>query len=701
VTDYYISPTGSGTKTGTGIRNASTLGQLDTLLDKARAGDRILILADKGDYTVSKAISLTHGGTAAGAITVKGVSSSGADMDATFVSSRAETYSAKAAQGLEVFRLLDGASNLKFANMAFEDVHTAFRLGGTIRNIALEHMTADNINRFVYNLAAGEASSATVSGLVIRDVDVEGFAKNVVSLRYNTNNVLIEDVNGDGRNIDGANFATGVQLEGTVHAVVVKDTKMGNITDTVNTYWNGDGFATEAGVYDVAFINTLAYNATDAGYDLKSSSTTLINAVAEGNTRNFRLWADDTVLENVTGRDPVYHGGISTVPANVWLGAGARVTIRDSEFTDKSGEALLFDLKDRGGVLNIANIVTDQGAADVALSATSKLIGALAPSAGGAGNDVLTGGSGADTLDGGAGNDSLSGGGGHDRLTGGKGDDMLHGGAGNDVFVFESKGLGRDIITDFSRTAGNRDTIDLSGMKVSFADMDVRVVGKDTVITFAGGDTITVRNFTGLTKDDILTAAVDGRERISGTSVETSQAEYALGAGMKELTYKGSAAFKGTGNGLDNTLTAGNGADVLAGGGGHDKLYGLAGNDRLYGGDGNDLLYGRQGSDSLYGENGDDNLMGDGGKDVLVGGRGDDLMAGGAGSDRFVFGKGDGQDVIVGFAADDFIDLSATKLKLSQVSVIDVAEGLLVRYGADTILLKGASDIDNGQFILS
>ena len=692
MTDYYISPTGSGTKTGAGIRNASTLGQLDTLLDKAKAGDRILILADKGDYTISKAISLTHGGTAAGAITIKGVSSSGADMDATFVSSRAETYFPKAARGLEVFRLLDGASNLKFANMAFEDVHTAFRLGGALRNISLEHMTADNINRFVYNLAAGEASSATVSGLVIRDVDVEGFAKNVVSLRYNTNNVLIEDVSGDGRNIDGANFATGVQLEGTVHAVVVRDTKMGNITDTVNAYWNGDGFATEAGVYDIAFINTLAYNATDAGYDLKSSSTTLINAVAEGNTRNFRLWADDTVLENVTGKDPVYHGGMSTVPVNVWLAAGARATIRDSEFTDSTGEALLFDLKDKGAVLNIVNVATDQGIADIVLSATSKVIGALtSPFTGGPGNDVLTGG---------AGNDTLSGGGGHDQLSGGKGNDVLHGGAGNDAFVFEGKGFGRDIIADFSRTAGNRDTIDLSRMKVSFADMDIRVVGKDTVITFAGGDTITVKNFTGLTRDDILTAAVDGYERIAGTSIETGRTEYTLGAGMKELTYKGSAAFKGTGNGLDNILTAGNGADVLAGGGGHDRLYGLAGNDRLHGGDGNDVLYGRQDNDSLYGENGDDNLMGDGGRDVLVGGRGNDLMAGGASADRFVFGTGDGHDVIVGFAADDFIDLSATKLKLSQVSVVDVAEGLLLRYGADTILLKGASDIDSDQFIL-
>ncbi|MBP2159785.1 MULTISPECIES: calcium-binding protein [Asticcacaulis] len=872
--DYYISPTGSGSKNGVGIENASTLSQLDKILANAQPGDRILLIADQGDYNITKSISLTHGGTENGAITIKGISSAGADMAATFVSNRAETYSPQAVQGQEVFRLLDGADHLTFENMNFQDVNTAFRLAGTLEGISLEHMTADNINRFVYNLATGDATSATVSGLTIKDVDVTGFAKAVVSLRYDTNNVVIEDVSGDSQHIDGSNFATGIQLDGTVHSVVVKDTKMGNITDTVNKYWNGDGFATEKDVYDVAFINTYAYNNTDAGYDLKSSSTTLVNAVAEGNTRNFRFWATDTVLENVTGLNPVYHGGSSTLPSNIWLAANAKVTVKDSEFTDDTGKALLFDLKNSGTILTVENIVTNQtDASDILSSLSSKLLGVLnaitkptLPAVetpvvdepakveddkpaespvktsidgtalndalsgtvgddtvfGHNGQDVLDGGAGSDTLDGGrnedvlnggdgndslfggvnadtiqgqagddvvygdvaaltaavaAGNDNVEGGdgndvifgdgeqmvtaqggkdylwggngndviygdaksltagsaggkdvlygddgndtlygdgatsdasaGGDDKLYGGKGNDVLHGGGGNDLFVFEGKGFGNDVIADFSRSEGNRDKIDLSQMKVAFEDLELTVVGKDTVITFASGDTLVVKNFTGLTKDDIIAAvksdasALKAYERTTTTGVETNKTDYTLGSDAKTLAYQGSESFRGVANDLDNLVTAGSGADTVYGRGGNDKLYGLDGNDQLYGGDGNDTLYGRQDNDNLSGDAGNDNLMGDGGNDVLNGGRGNDNLSGGADSDRFVFSKGDGNDVIADFGTDDFIDFSGTSLKFSDVQVVDTGADILLRYGADSILLKGVETVDSHQFIFA
>jgi Ca2+-binding RTX toxin-like protein len=86
---------------------------------------------------------------------------------------------------------------------------------------------------------------------------------------------------------------------------------------------------------------------------------------------------------------------------------------------------------------------------------------------GGSGNDRLEGGSGADQLSGGTGADRLIGGGGNDRLTGGTGRDTLTGNSGADRFVFASaadagKGSNRDIITDFSRSQGDR--IDLKGI---------------------------------------------------------------------------------------------------------------------------------------------------------------------------------------------------------------------------------------------
>ena len=45
------------------------------------------------------------------------------------------------------------------------------------------------------------------------------------------------------------------------------------------------------------------------------------------------------------------------------------------------------------------------------------------------------------------------------------------------------------------------------------------------------------------------------------------------------------------------------------------------------------------------------------------------------------------------------IDFSATKLKLSDIQIVDVADGTLLRYGTDSILLKGTETIHTDQFI--
>uniref|UniRef100_B0SXS4 Outer membrane adhesin like protein n=1 Tax=Caulobacter sp. (strain K31) TaxID=366602 RepID=B0SXS4_CAUSK len=75
--------------------------------------------------------------------------------------------------------------------------------------------------------------------------------------------------------------------------------------------------------------------------------------------------------------------------------------------------------------------------------------------------------------------------------------------------------------------------------------------------------------------------------------------------------------------------------------------------DLLDGGEGNDRLYGGKGSDWLKGGEGVDLLVGGAGGDILEGGAGDDQGAsgaaavlGGAGSDQYVFGYGDGNDVL-------------------------------------------------------
>ena len=98
------------------------------------------------------------------------------------------------------------------------------------------------------------------------------------------------------------------------------------------SYYNGDGFATERGVYDVTFQDDVARGNADGGYDLKSTSTVLINAVSEDNGRNFRLWGDVDLI-NPTGIDPHRRGG-SSGQYQIQLMDGAHVSVTGGWFVD-------------------------------------------------------------------------------------------------------------------------------------------------------------------------------------------------------------------------------------------------------------------------------------------------------------------------------------------------------------------------------
>lgn len=106
----------------------------------------------------------------------------------------------------------------------------------------------------------------------------------------------------------------------------------------------------------------------------------------------------------------------------------------------------------------------------------------------------------------------------------------------------------------------------------------------------------------------------------------------------------------------DDTISAGNGNDVVGAGGGDDTVYGGNGSDTIdagdgsdlvYGGNGEDLIYAGDGNDIAYGNNGDDTLDGGAGDDELYGGNGNDTLDGGAGSDVVYGDKGDDTAIYV------------------------------------------------------
>jgi Ca2+-binding RTX toxin-like protein len=282
---------------------------------------------------------------------------------------------------------------------------------------------------------------------------------------------------------------------------------------------------------------------------------------------------------------------------------------------------------------------------------------------GGAGNDTITGGTGPDTLHGGTGNDVLKGAGGNDQLTGGAGNDTLDGGAGVDTL---NGGDGNDVIL-----IGN--AADHGGGEVINGGAGTDVL---RFTSTTGGQTLTLAAGVTTVESVVIGTAAGVTTGTTALNVDASAAGY-------ELSLIGNAGA--------NTLTGTGFNDVLTGGGGDDTLIGGLGNNTLSGGTGNDSFVVDSltnvvseglaaGTDKVFSslnytlganvENleltGSDNLNGTGntlanvltgnsgvniltgyaGDDTLDGGIGNDNLRGDGGNDTFLFGSGDGQDLV-------------------------------------------------------
>jgi hypothetical protein len=97
----------------------------------------------------------------------------------------------------------------------------------------------------------------------------------------------------------------------------------------------------------------------------------------------------------------------------------------------------------------------------------------------------------AEVMEGYGANDWLRGLGGADTLAGRSGNDRLYGGKDSDVFVFEAD-WGKDRIMDFDPSGGpgQQDFIDADPADIVDKDRD----GKNTVLDFGNGDTLTLMN---------------------------------------------------------------------------------------------------------------------------------------------------------------------------------------------------------------
>lgn len=204
-------------------------------------------------------------------------------------------------------------------------------------------------------------------------------------------------------------------------------------------------------------------------------------------------------------------------------------------------------------------------------------------------------------------------------------------------------------------------------------DILIGLAGSDTLIGGAGNDVYYVegdyetyqRSF-----DQVIEDANGGND-----TVYSEANAYLLGDNIENLvildsaeTYSYEGLIYGNGNGLANVIVGHAGLDDLNGDAGDDYIDGGAGNDSITGDDGHDILIGGPGDDDLTG--GGHSTFDAGGKDRLEGGSGEDYLEGYFGDDTYVFGRGDGHDIVADFGTNDDIDVIEFKAGVLPSDVI-------------------------------
>lgn len=355
------------------------------------------------------------------------------------------------------------------------------------------------------------------------------------------------------------------------------------------------------------------------------------------------------------------------------------------------------------------------------------------------GSGVLIGTAFGDEISGGTASDVLIGLGGDDRLVGGSGaSNELYGGAGNDTYVVANAGdsvienadAGTDIVLSSAaaHTLGANvenlsytGTTGFTGVGNGLANVIVGGTAADVLIGLGGNDILVggagaANEMYGGAGDDIYIVGSAGDSLIEsageGTdTVQTALTAYTLtSSNIENLTFIGTGGFSGTGNALANSITGGQGDDILSGRGGIDALIGGQGSDTadytaaagavqaqlnsattVNDGDGaSDTL---SGIENLTGSAFDDLLIGDGLANVLTGGLGRDTLLGLAGADVLIGGTGLANQMQGGAGNDRYV-VSAVGDSLIELAGegIDTVETTLDRFGL-------AAELENLSFI--
>lgn len=583
----------------------------------------------------------------AGADTLAG----GAGNDTYLVDNAGDTVTEAAGEGTDtVYASVSHALADQVENLALMGTGNLAGIGNALDN-AVTGNAGDNV------LDGGSGMDALAGGLGDDTYVVDNAGDTVVesadegvdtvhasvshALSANVENLVLtgsDDISGTGNELD--NVITSNDGVNTFAGLGGDDLYLVNDTEDVVLENAGEGVDTVQSSADYALSANIENLVLTGSADIDGTGNDLDNSIS-GN-------AGANTLDGGTGADAMAGGAGDDV--YIVDNAGDEVTELAGEGTDTVYSSVSYTLS-----ANVENM-TLIGAAD------SDAIG----------NDldnVLTGNIGNNRVYGLAGDDTLTGDAGNDLLDGGSGSDAMAGGLGDDTYVvdtagdtvIEAAGEGTDTVQSSVTHAltDNVENLVLTGS----ADINGTGNALDNTLTGNGGNNVlnggagadTLEGGAGndtYIVDDANDTVIEAAN--AGTDTVQTSVTYTLAENVENLTLTGTEDIDGTGNALNNIITANGGHNVLAGLAGNDTYVVDAADDVVVenANEGTDLV---QSSATYTLSDNVENLTltgtadidgtgnaltnvitGNSGSNAIDGGVGSDAMAGGGGDDTYI-----------------------------------------------------------------
>ena len=375
--------------------------------------------------------------------------------------------------------------------------------------------------------------------------------------------------------------------------------------------------------------DTGAGTMTLTGFENLSGSSFTDTLIGDGSDNILAGSEAGDTLVGGAGNDALYGDGLfgtDTSPSGQITFYADVETLGGLAGNDTLEGGLGNDVLNGGGGTDTASYANASGAVTVTLSAGggsssgadgNDTLASIENVTGGAFNDILTGNGGANALAGGDGHDRLAGGAGNDSLQGGNGNDALDGGDGDDVI---DGGAGYDRASyNAGATAGVTVNLGLAGPQSTGRGMDT-LTGIEHVVGTVFNDVLTGDAGDNWLWGGSLGTGVTGNDTISGGDgndlVEVGAGTHVLGGGNGNDTltfWAGGTDVTSTGVAFNlATTTAQNTRQGTMTGTDFENLSGSRYDDALTGNGGDNILAGNLGNDTLTGGAGNDSLYGDG-----------------------------------------------------------------------------------------